>query len=178
VTSRGRPKIQDTKRKSKSVVDISDPRIEKTKAALAQAFVALVSRRIYDQIRVSDITRKAGVGRATFYAHYSCKDDLLRSEIARMVLPRILELPGEPCLVDCTRLFDHLLHARDIYRSLTTGPSRSITERIVQDAFEDRVAQIIAARTTRGGATTAAPKFAPRFVASTLPSSHGPWSWP
>jgi AcrR family transcriptional regulator len=168
VTSRPRPKGRVPKQKSKSVSEPVDPRVEKTRAALTGAFVALVSRRAYDRIRVSDITRKAGIGRATFYAHFSSKDYLLRSELARIVLPMMVELPDEPCLVDCAMLFGHVQHARDIYRSLTAGHSRSVTERIVQEAFEARVADIVSERAARGGIGAKIPAFAPRFVASTV----------
>ncbi len=156
------------KQNSKSVPGQIDPRVEQTQAAVAEAFVALLSRRTYDRIRVSDITRKARVGRATFYAHFTSKDDLLRSQLVRMVVPSVLELPNDPCLVDCTQLFSHVQQVRDIYRSITSGPSRVITERIVQDAFEARINEIVLQRAARGGIGAQTPAFIPRFVASTL----------
>lgn len=42
---------------------------------------------------------------------------VLRAELARVVLPMFAELPEDCCLVDCTMLFAHVQHARDIYRS-------------------------------------------------------------
>jgi len=167
-TSRHGPLRRVSEQKSKSVPELADPRVEKTRAALTAAFVGLLSRRTYDRIRVSDIARKAGVGRATFYARFSSKDGLLRSELDRVVLPMVVELQDEPFLVDCTMLFAHVQHARAIYRSLTAGTSRSLTERIVQDSLEERVAAIFAERRTRGAIGAAAPAFAARFVASTL----------
>jgi AcrR family transcriptional regulator len=122
-------------------------------------------RRPYDRIRVSAITRKAAVGRATFYAHFATKDALLRAELVRVVSHTLVDTPNEPCLVECTRLFAHVQHARDIFRSLTGGPAHVVTERIIQDALETRIA---AAATARGDVPTMTPTFAPRFVASTL----------
>ena len=153
------------KQKSRSVPQNADPRAEKTRALITASFLALLGRRSYDRIRVSDITRKARVGRATFYAHFASKDALLAAELARVVVPMLAELPGDSCLVDCTKLFAHVQHARDIYRSLTSGSTRVVTERIVQDALEARINWILV---ERGKAEPPVPAFAPRFVASTL----------
>jgi AcrR family transcriptional regulator len=165
VASRLYAKSRVAKQKSQSVAQNADPRVEKTRALITASFVALLSRRSYDRIRVSDITRKARVGRATFYAHFASKDALLEAELARVVLPMLAELPEDSCLVDCTMLFAHLQRTRDIYRSLTGGSTRVVTERIVQDALEARINAILAARSEAG---PSAPAFAPRFVASTL----------
>jgi AcrR family transcriptional regulator len=161
-------KTIDSKHKSKNVLEVSDPRAEKTRAQISGAFAYFISRRPYAKIRVSDITKKAQVGRATFYAHFATKDSLLRVELRRIVHPMIAPRPGDPCLADCTALFAHLQHAQAIYRSLMAGESRAITERIVQDALEERIAQILRASKANAGDDLASPTFVPRFVASTL----------
>src|SRR5450755_3726324 len=94
------------KQKSESVSQSADPRAEKTRALITSSFVALLSRRSYERIRVSDITRKARIGRATFYAHFASKHALLEAEVARVVLPMLA--PDDRCLVDCTMLFAHV----------------------------------------------------------------------
>jgi hypothetical protein len=76
----------------------------------------------------------------------------------------LAELPEDSCLVDCTKLFAHIQHARDIYRSLTSGSTRVVTERIVQDALEARINGILAERSET---EPPVPAFASRFVAST-----------
>jgi AcrR family transcriptional regulator len=165
MASRLDAKSRVTIQKSQSVAQNVDPRAEKTRVLITTSFVALLSRRSYDRIRVSDITRKARVGRATFYAHFASKDALLEAELSRVVLPMLAELPDDSCLVDCTRLFAHVQHARDVYRSLMGGSTRVVTERLIQDALEARITATLAARKEAG---PAAPEFAPRFVASTL----------
>jgi AcrR family transcriptional regulator len=158
-------KSRVAKQKSQSVAHHVDPRAEKTRILITTSFVALLGRRSYDRIRVSDITRKARVGRATFYAHFASKDALLAAELSRVVLPMLAKLPDDACLVDCTRLFAHVQHARDVFRSLMSGSTQFVTERLIQDAIEARISAIIAARRDAG---STAPEFAPRFVASTL----------
>src|ERR1017187_4157322 len=165
MASRLDAKSRVTIQKSQSVAQNIDPRAEKTRVLITASFVALLSRRSYDRIRVSDITRKARVGRATFYAHFASKDALLEAELARVVLPMIEELPDDSCLIDCTRLFAHVQHARDVYRSLMGGSTRVVTERLIQHALQARITTI---RTARVEAEPATAAFAARFVASTL----------
>ena len=123
----------------------------------------LLSRRSYERIRVSDITRKARIGRATFYAHFASKNALLEAEIARVVLPMLAA--DDRCLVDCTMLFAHVHHARDIYRSLMGGKTQVVTERLIQDALEIRINEMLVAHLKWKTLTA---EFVPRFVASTL----------
>lgn len=159
------PVVRVARQKSRSVAEVTDARVEKTRASIAAAFAGLLVRRPYHRIRVSDITRKAAVGRATFYGHFASKDALLRAEFTRVVSLTVVELPNDSCLVDCTRLFAHTQRARDIFRSLTSGPEHSGAERIIRDVIEVRVAALVASRTRVSGGT---PGFVPRFSASTL----------
>ena len=165
MASRRSAKVRVAIQKSRSVAEVVDPRVEKTRASIASAFTGLLMRRPYDRIRVSDITRKAAVGRATFYAHFANKDALLQAELVRVVSHTLGDTAKESCLVECTKLFAHMQHARDIFRSLTGGPAHVVTERIIQDALETQIAAAVAAR---GDVPAMTPTFAPRFVASTL----------
>jgi len=158
----------DPEHKSESVRKSPDPRVERTRACIAEAFAYWLLRRPYARIRIGDITRKAQVGRATFYAHFATKDALLRAELGRILHPMIVPLPGDPCLADCTALFAHLQHARAIYRSLMSGESRTITERIIQDSLEERILRILPQANLPANTTPAGISFVPRFVASTL----------
>ncbi len=56
-----------------------DRRVARTCATLHHALLKLIIERGYDAISVQDICEAAGVGRSTFYAHYTGKDDLKRS---------------------------------------------------------------------------------------------------
>ena len=56
-----------------------DRRQRKTRNAIFEAFISLLSERNYDRITVSQILERADVGRATFYAHFETKEFLLRS---------------------------------------------------------------------------------------------------
>src|SRR5438270_14006265 len=59
----------------------TDRRVRRTRDALGDALVALMHEKSFDQITVQQVLDRAGVGRATFYAHYSDKEDLFMSDV-------------------------------------------------------------------------------------------------
>jgi len=67
-----------------------DPRIKRTRGLLEQAFMDIVAEKGFQSVSVQDITEKAGVNRATFYAHFPDKYALLDHSI-RMGFHRELE---------------------------------------------------------------------------------------
>ena len=54
-----------------------DPRVKRTRQMLEQAFVELTHEKGFQALTVQDITERAGVNRATFYAHFADKYALL-----------------------------------------------------------------------------------------------------
>jgi AcrR family transcriptional regulator len=60
-----------------------DRRIVRTERALGAALVDLMHARDFREISVRQLLERARVGRATFYAHYRGKQDLLLSETER-----------------------------------------------------------------------------------------------
>lgn len=54
-----------------------DTRQQRVRAALQTAFSQLLQERTYESITVGDITRRAGVGRTTFYRYFTAKADLV-----------------------------------------------------------------------------------------------------
>lgn len=145
----------------------SDQRAIRTRESIDTAFVALLHRRSYDNIRVGDITRKADVGRATFYAHYATKHDLLQSQLRRIVSPMITLPPGEPvCRTDATALFAHIAASPRIYQGLIAGTTAPVVQRMLLRCFEERLQQLAQAQRTPDGAHLPA-GLTLHFIAST-----------
>lgn len=53
-----------------------DRRVERTRTLLHQALRSLIIEKGYEAISVEDICKHANIGRSTFYAHFTSKDDL------------------------------------------------------------------------------------------------------
>ena len=58
-----------------------DPRVKRTRKLLERAFMELMSEKGFQSITIQDVTERATVNRATFYAHFEDKFDLLDSYI-------------------------------------------------------------------------------------------------
>src|ERR1700690_1925078 len=50
-----------------------DPRVKRTRLLLEQAFMVVLKEKGFQTITVQDIAQRAGVNRATFYAHFEDK---------------------------------------------------------------------------------------------------------
>jgi len=59
----------------------NDPRVLRTRQLIVDAFISLTSEKDFNQITVRDIAEKATINRATFYAHFEDKFELLHSTI-------------------------------------------------------------------------------------------------
>ena len=57
-----------------------DARVRRSRDALGDALIALMQEKAFDTITVQEVLDLAGVGRSTFYVHYSDKNDLLMSD--------------------------------------------------------------------------------------------------
>jgi AcrR family transcriptional regulator len=66
---------------------VSDLRVRRTRKLLREALVALVEERGYDNVTVRDIAQRAMVNRATFYAHFDDKYDLLLEVVGDTFAP-------------------------------------------------------------------------------------------
>lgn len=61
-----------------------DRRVARTRALVLDAFLALMVERGYERMTVQHLLDRAGVGRATFYAHFRGKEELLAASIGRL----------------------------------------------------------------------------------------------
>ena len=60
---------------------MNNRQIDKSKIAIKNAFISLLSEQEFNQITIQDISDKANIGRRTFYNHYIDKYDLLTNLI-------------------------------------------------------------------------------------------------
>jgi AcrR family transcriptional regulator len=61
-----------------------DRRVARTREMLHQALMSLLLKTRYRAITIKDVCHAANVGRSTFYAHYTSKDDLKRCGLESM----------------------------------------------------------------------------------------------
>lgn len=58
-----------------------DRRITKTRLALREALLSLLTEHDWDELTIQAICERANIGRSTFYLHFDSKDDLLSESL-------------------------------------------------------------------------------------------------
>ena len=61
-----------------------DRRVRRTRRRLRDALIQLIMEKGYDNVTIQNITDAADLSRATFYLHYTDKDELLASSLEEM----------------------------------------------------------------------------------------------
>ena len=124
-------------------------RVARTKAAIEDAFVQLVLERGYDQVTVEDVTDRADLARATFYAHYPNKEAVQFSVFNRLTEDLVQRLAAGPWNVvhrdTIQAAYKQAAEMPDLYRAcLSDARTRqahlSILSRYVEQNFRDRLA--------------------------------------
>jgi AcrR family transcriptional regulator len=66
-----------------------DPRVKRTRGLILRSFESLLAEKGFETISVQDVTDKAEINRATFYAHFQDKYALLDYSISQMFMQEI-----------------------------------------------------------------------------------------
>ena len=149
-----------------------DRRSKRTRQLLGSALVELMLEKRYDAITVQDILDRANIGRSTFYEHYTDKEDLLMSEIARVIYElaeytsALGHAPGT--LMPSLEFFRHIQQQSHLIHAFVWGRSVEILMREFQVQLSKAVEQNL--RSLSGGefASSASLSIVARFVASTF----------
>lgn len=100
----------------------TDRRILRTRDTLGDALFSLMHEKNFDEITVQDLLDRAGVGRATFYAHYRDKDDLFLSDVETFLESFSTTLTRHGAnskrLIPVQELFTHIREVREFFAAL------------------------------------------------------------
>jgi AcrR family transcriptional regulator len=97
-----------------------DPRVRRTRLSLEQAFTDVLAEKGFQAITVQDITRRAGVNRATFYAHFPDKYALLDHSIRLGFLQQIHTRMLNACQYTPENLRSLIMAVCDFTRAATS----------------------------------------------------------
>ena len=125
-----------------------DRRVQRTQQLLRAALMSLIQEKGFESLSVQDIIDRANVGRATFYAHFDGKEDLLASGIEG--LRASLRERQRQALAAATgaddrlfafshELFVHANEHRTIFRAMIGKRSGAVIQQLLQKMLVDLV---------------------------------------
>jgi AcrR family transcriptional regulator len=125
--------------------DSNDRRSRRTRSAVRQAMLELITERGWDAVAVQDICDRADIGRSTFYTHYPGKDELLLGSLED--LRRFLRehgrqrrLAGDDAAFSfALGLAEHAFEQRRLFRALVGRRSGYL----VQQRFREMVIRLV-----------------------------------
>lgn len=153
-----------------------DRRITRTQTALLRALIALMQEKGYAAVTVEDICREANVGRSTFYAHFTSKDDLNRAAhdrtLRRHLLDRQRRAHAEGGAKEAAFRFalDFIEHAGDhldLYRALVAKGGSEVTLSMMRSMLVELVRIELAVQNNKA-ADAQAREFAVQFTVGGL----------
>ncbi|SEP10393.1 TetR/AcrR family transcriptional regulator [Paenibacillus sp. OV219] len=120
-----------------------DRRIVRSKIALKQALLTLMSERGYDDVSITDIVERADYNRGTFYTHYDNKDALLSDIIHELILELLksFRAPYEHQAIfrisemsaNSIKIFEHIHEHAAVYSTLLqSNVATSLREHMFQ----------------------------------------------
>jgi AcrR family transcriptional regulator len=117
-----------------------DRRIQRTRQALVSAFIELVLTQGYEGLTAEDISRKANVGRSTFYLHYASKSALLAESMRNPSNQMAACVGGNVTSQQLLPLLDHFRQQRTVNRTFFADPIRSLWVKSLAALIEPRLA--------------------------------------
>ena len=138
-----------------------DRRVARTRATLHRALMSLILTKGYEAITVGDICGVADVGRSTFYAHFTSKDDLKRSGLEHLrqaLMERHREALAQPVgrehrsLGFTLVLFEHAREHIDLYRALMGTRGGAVALGTIRQILSDCVRAELAGPATKTSA--------------------------
>jgi AcrR family transcriptional regulator len=147
----------------------TDRRSLRTRQMLISAMVELMQQKRYDSITVQEIADRANIGRSTFYAHFTDKDDLLVDGVQRMLAVFEADIAGSanPAdgsaqLLPSLALLRHLGAQVELYQVFARGRGLNL----FMTALQDELTTMLTERLTGRVATDTTPAVPPSLLAA------------
>ncbi|WP_214317848.1 TetR/AcrR family transcriptional regulator [Nonomuraea sediminis] len=92
--------------------------MRRTRRAIQGALVELLLEKGYDKVTVTDIIERADVGRSTFYANFTDKQDVLRSNLDELGFLHPAPAAEGPLFAFSLPMIEHVAEQRQLVRAL------------------------------------------------------------
>jgi AcrR family transcriptional regulator len=116
-----------------------DRRAQRTRGVLIDAFIDLVLSRGYAGITTAEISRRANVGRSTFYLHYAGKRQLLEESLKHPCTDLAACAGGGMTAPQLVPLLEHFREQRALNRVFFEAPIRPLWVRSLAALIEPQL---------------------------------------
>ncbi len=122
-----------------------DPRVKRTRQMLDQAFIELLAEKGFDAITVQDVTERAGVNRATFYAHFQDKFALLDYSIRESFHQEMSKRLLDSCSFSMENLHHLIMAVCEFTRNLssTCVPAQRQFDPLVENQIRGQLYELL-----------------------------------
>lgn len=154
-----------------------DRRVERTQQLIRGAMLSLVQEKGFEALTVQQIIDRANVGRATFYAHFDNKDDLLASgfdDLRASLRARQQEALSRGRSVEervfafSHEMFAHANEYRDVFRVMVGKRSGAAVQRLLHKLLVDLVRDDVKATIGRAEGSAVPTEALVQFIAGAL----------
>jgi AcrR family transcriptional regulator len=154
-----------------------DRRVQRTQQLLREALFSLIKEKGFEKLSVQDIIDRANVGRATFYAHFDNKEDLLLSgfdALRASLRKRQREALSSQSNVDETvfaysyDLLSHVNEYRHLFRAMSGKRSGAAVQNVLHKLTIDLVRDDLKAMADRVESPRAVSDAVVEFIAGGL----------
>ena len=152
-----------------------DRRVQRTQQLLRTSLVSLIEEKGFEALTVQNIIDRANVGRATFYAHFDNKEDLLVSgfdglravlkELQRQAHMRTAN-SDERLFAFSQEMFAHIAEYRKVFRAMVGKRSGALVQQLLQKIVVDLVRDDLKAMVGRRDNRSAPAEAIVQFVTS------------
>jgi AcrR family transcriptional regulator len=150
-----------------------DPRVVRTRKLLEQAFIELMDEKGFQEMTIQDISERATVNRATFYAHFEDKYDMLDSFIRQIFNQALADKVPLAPIYTVERLQQIIVTVMEFFAPLhkhCTPTNRQQMTPMLESAVQEELMKYLLA-----WFSAAPPSLAPKGVK--MKTAASVWSW-
>ena len=155
-------------------MNLQDRRVGKTRKAIFNALNELLREKKFAKITVQDIIDRANVGRATFYAHFPTKDDVLISYVETFFesfneqIKEHAGQNGDNIMLPIAALFTHVRDNEKTISGLLMSESGTVLFDNFKKYWTAKIMPLVRAHTPEGQKLKVPPDMLTNHIISTI----------